>query len=646
MVGTLEERGPDGRGHWCDAEAGVALGHTRLAILDLSHEGHQPMHSACGRYVITFNGEIYNFAELRRELEVVPAAGESRWRGHSDTEVLLRGFAVWGVTRTLAKAVGMFAFALWDRGERRLYLGRDRLGEKPLYYGWQGEHFLFGSQLKALRAHPAWRGGVSRASLTAFLRFGYLPAPHSIYQDVLSLLPGTLLVLDCRPDAPRRLPEPHPYWSLLKAAEAGSSHLFRGSAEDAAARLDTLLRRSVRQQMVADVPLGAFLSGGVDSSTVVALMQAQSGTPVRTFTIGFEDQGYNEAAYAREVARHLGTRHCELMVTPRDALELIPRLPELYDEPFADASQIPTHLLSRLTRRHVTVSLSGDGGDELFGGYNRYLWVEEIWDRIVLFPKPLRRLAARLATALSPAGWDRLFAHLEPVLPERLRQTTAGGKLHKLASVLDADDPLGMYRRLVSQWNDPSRLVRGGSEPAALVDDPAAGPARRSLAEQMMFLDALTYLPGDILVKVDRASMGAGLESRTPFLDHRVVEFSWQLPLSFKVRGGEGKWLLRQVLYRYVPKELIERPKAGFAVPLESWLRGPLRPWAEELLDARRLEEEGYLNPAPIRAAWREHLSGRYNRQYPLWNVLMFQAWLEAQGGRGPGAMRAGELPR
>ncbi|GFO69007.1 asparagine synthetase B [Geomonas limicola] len=643
MVGTLEERGPDGRGHWCDAEAGVALGHTRLAILDLSQEGHQPMHSACGRYVITFNGEIYNFAELRRELEVVPATGDSRWRGHSDTEVLLAGFAVWGVTRTLAKAVGMFAFALWDRRERRLYLGRDRLGEKPLYYGFQGEHFLFGSQLKALRAHPAWQGEVSRSSLSAFLRFGYLPAPQSIYSDIHSLVPGNLLVLDCRPDATRQIPEPHPYWSLLQVVEAGSRNLFRGSTEQAVERLDTLLRRAVRQQMVADVPLGAFLSGGVDSSTVVALMQAQSGSPVRTFTIGFEDQGYNEAAYASEVARHLGTRHNELMVTSRDALELIPRLPELYDEPFADASQIPTHLLSRLTRRHVTVSLSGDGGDELFGGYNRYLWVEAIWDRIALFPKPLRRLAARLATSLSPAAWDRLFTQLGATLPERLRQTNPGGKLHKLASVLDADDPLGMYRRLVSHWHDPSGLVQGGDEHAALVDDPRAGLSRGSLAEQMMYLDALSYLPGDILVKVDRASMGAGLESRTPFLDHRVVEFAWQLPLSLKLRGAQGKWLLRQVLYRYVPRELVERPKAGFAVPLEHWLRGPLRPWAEELLNARRLEHEGYLNPAPIESKWREHLSGGYDWQYPLWNVLMFQAWLEAQGASAP---EAAELHR
>ena len=638
MTATLRLRGPDDRGVWADAGRGVALGHSRLSIIDLSPQGHQPMLSACGRYTIVFNGEIYNFRELRRELEQQCAtvrAVAPDWRGHSDTEVMLAAFAAWGVEGAVRKFTGMFAFALWDRSQDLLYLVRDRMGEKPLYYGWQGTSFLFGSELKALRAHPAFRAELNRDSLAAYLRLSYVPAPHSIYRGISTLPPGTVLALPCGKGAsPGVTPEPLPYWSVLEAAGAGSRDPFGGSESDGVQRLDTLLRGAIARQMVADVPLGAFLSGGVDSSTVVALMQAQASRPVRTFTIGFDQPQYNEALYAKEVARHLGTDHTELYVSSSDALELIPRLPALYDEPFADVSQIPTHLLSRLTRQHVTVSLSGDGGDELFGGYNRYLWVESIWRRIGFLPKNARRMAAGLIKTGSPSAWDRLFSSLGPVLPDRLKQSTPGGKLHKLADVLDVDDQLGMYRRLVSQWCDPGALVKGGTEPPSLIDDPLRHPSGCSLAETMMFLDMMSYLPDDILVKVDRASMGASLESRTPFLDHSVVEFAWQIPLSMKIRDGQGKWLLRQVLDRYVPKALVERPKAGFAVPLGAWLRGPLREWAETLLDERGMQQQGFLNPGPIRQKWSEHLSGRYDRQYYLWNVLMFQAWLEANSGR------------
>lgn len=633
MTTPLQDRGPDDRGSWADNEAGVALGHSRLSVIDLSPQGHQPMHSACGRYVITFNGEIYNFRDMRRELEL---CGTTTWRGHSDTEVMLAAFAAWGIETAVRKFVGMFAFALWDRQHNVLYLVRDRMGEKPLYYGWQGKTFLFGSELKALRAHPAWQPEINRQALATFLRLSYVPAPDSIFDHIYTLTPGTMVAINCAKGVSGWgiVPQPSSYWSVLNAAERGAQSTFTGTDCDGVQRLDELLRSAIEQQMVADVPLGAFLSGGVDSSTIVALMQTQSDRPVQTFTIGYRESQYNEAAYAKEVAFHLGTKHTELYITPRDALDIIPRLPMLYDEPFADVSQIPVHVLSRLTRQHVTVSLSGDGGDELFGGYNRYLWVENIWRRIGRLPKNIRGLIAVLLTSLPPRTWDQLFRSFEPVLPEKFIQRTPGDKLHKLATVMNVDTPLDMYERLISQWQNPSSLVREITEPATELDEVVHRPSQRGLVEIMMYLDMTTYLPNDILVKMDRASMGAGLESRSPFLDHRVVEFAWQIPLSMKIRNGQGKWLLRKVLDQYVPKTLIDRPKAGFAVPLDVWLRGPLREWAETLLDERRIYTEGFLNPAPIRQKWVEHLSGRYNWQYQLWNVLMFQSWLETYNGR------------
>jgi asparagine synthase (glutamine-hydrolysing) len=620
MGRAIAHRGPDDSGSWLDPAAGFALAFVRLSILDLSPAGHQPMASASGRYVIAFNGEIYNHAELRARL---PA---QVWRGHSDTEVLLAGVEAWGVEATLKRTVGMFAIALWDREERALYLVRDRLGEKPLYYGEQGGVFLFGSELKALRAHPAFAAPVDRGALSLFMRRCYVPAPHSIYQGIRKLLPGALLRVDAHGEAIAR------YWSIDEAVAAGVSRPFEGTDAEAVDLLETTIRQAVSLQRVADVPLGAFLSGGVDSSTVVALMQAQSTTPVRTFTIGMPDAAYDEAQYAKAVAMHLGTEHTELYATPDEARAVIPRLPQLYDEPFADSSQIPTFLVSQVARRHVTVSLSGDGGDELFAGYNRYFWAERIWRKVEWMPEPVRKAAGYAITTVPAQGWDRVHAGLGALVPRRLRVAQLGDKLHKLAermhSVRDVDD---LYRSLVSEWKDPAALVIGGEEPATLLDDSAAWPSGLSAEERMMYLDALTYLPDDILAKVDRAAMGVSLESRVPLLDHRVVELAWRLPLRMKIRDGHGKWALRQVLYRHVPRELIERPKTGFGIPLASWLRGPLVEWVDALLDSAKLARQGYLRPEPVRKAWDEHRSGQRDWQFRLWNVLMFQAWLEAQ---------------
>ena len=643
MATAIAHRGPDDSGVWFDADAGIGLAHRRLSILDLSPAGHQPMFSASGRYVLVFNGEIYNHLELRRELArnhprpgPPPSRGRESslegerslvWRGHSDTETLLAGFEVWGIAATLQRAIGMFAIAVWDRAERSLTLARDRLGEKPLYYGWQGDCFLFGSELKALRAHPAFNAAIDRDALSLFLRHNYLPTPHSIYQGIHKLPPGTLLTLH---SANRHVdPVPVAYWSLRDAVEEGQAQPFQGTDAEAITALDDLLRDAVRRQQLADVPLGAFLSGGVDSSTIVALMQAQSSRPVKTFTIGFHENGYNEAHYAQAVAAHLGTDHTELYVTPEQARAVIPRLPTLYDEPFADSSQIPTFLVSELTRQQVTVSLSGDAGDELFGGYNRYLLTRSIWRKMRWLPPALRTLAARSITALPPAAWDRGYRVLASVLPPRWRFSLPGDKAHKLAGILTAASPELIYRELVSHWPQPATVVIGATEPVTLLNQAAAWP-NLGFEQRMMYFDTLSYLPDDILVKVDRAAMAVSLETRVPLLDHRVVEFAWRLPLAMKIRHGESKWILRQVLDRYVPRTLIERPKMGFGVPLDRWLRGPLRDWAEDLLDESRLRREGFFHSEPIRRKWAEHLSGTRNWQYYLWDVLMFQAWRQS----------------
>ena len=635
MADTLAHRGPDDAGVWVDEAAGLALGHRRLAILDLSPAGHQPMVSASGRFVIAFNGEIYNHRELRAELAKLGAGGAApAWRGHSDTETLLAAVEAWGIEAALKRSVGMFALALWDRESRTLTLARDRLGEKPLYYGWQRGVLLFGSELKALRAHPAFVGDIDRGALALYFRHNCVPAPYSIYQGIRKLPPGTLWTLTAQQAMTGQASEPVPYWSLAQVVRAGQQAPFTGSDTDAVEEAQRLIGQAVAGQRVADVPLGAFLSGGIDSSTVVAVMQAQSSRPVKTFTIGFHEGEYNEAQHAAAVARHLGTEHTELYVTPAQARAVIPRLPVLYDEPFADSSQIPTVLVAELARQHVTVCLSGDGGDELFGGYNRYFWADGLWRRLGWMPQGLRAGLARGLTALSPQAWNRLWALAGGVLPRRYRYANAGDKLHKLAEVLRAHTAEAIYHKLVSHWWAPAELVLGAEEPPTVLTQPSAWPAVEDFRARMMALDTLTYLPDDILTKVDRAAMGVSLETRVPLLDHRVVEFAWRLPLAMKIRHGQGKWLLRQVLYRYVPQVLVERPKMGFGVPIDHWLRGPLREWAEDLLSERRLRQEGFLRPEPVRRLWEEHLSGRRNWQYLLWDVLMWEAWLDAGQAR------------
>ncbi|TBR76531.1 MAG: asparagine synthase (glutamine-hydrolyzing) [Burkholderiaceae bacterium] len=620
MADRLLHRGPDDGGVWCDAQARVGFGHRRLSIVDLSPAGHQPMASGSGRYVMAFNGEIYNHLDLREQL------GGLAWRGHSDTETLLAGFDAWGIQGAIERCIGMFAFAVWDRANGTLTLVRDRLGEKPLYYGWQGtgnqRTFLFGSELKALRAHPAFAAQVDRGALSLLLRHAYVPAPYSIYQGIAKLEPGCLLTVSVAQPEPRI----HAYWSAVSVARAATASPFAGSPDEAVAELERLARDAVARQMMADVPLGAFLSGGVDSSTVVALMQVQSSRPVKTFTIGFSEDGYNEAVHAKAVARHLGTEHTELYVTPAQAMAVIPRLPALYDEPFADSSQIPTYLVSQLARQHVKVSLSGDAGDELFAGYNRYQITASLWRKVARLPAPLRSAAARGITALSPAAWDRLSGWI----PGAAKHATFGDKLHKGAGVLASSSVDELYLGLVSQLRDPAAWVINGQEPPTNLTGLRPALDGLSGVERMMALDAISYLPDDILCKVDRAAMGVSLESRVPFLDHRVFEFAWRLPLEYKLRDGQTKWPLRQVLYRHVPRELIERPKMGFGIPLHDWLRGPLRSWAEDLLEESRLRREGFFNPEPVRQMWAEHLGGGRNWAHRLWSVLMFQAWLEA----------------
>jgi asparagine synthase (glutamine-hydrolysing) len=624
MAGTLRHRGPDDEATWTDAQVGIALGFRRLAILDLTESGRQPMPSRCKRFVIVFNGEIYNHGDLRQQLEM---EGHP-FRGRSDTEVILAAVSEWGLQRALQNFNGMFAFALWDREQRQLHLVRDRLGEKPLYYGWLGTTFLFGSELKSLNAYPGFQATINRSALALYFRHNCVPAPHSIYEGIFKLQPATALTLDCSKGSPTL--SSSSYWTLQEAAVSGRRMPFAGSETDAIAELERRLAQSVRSRMIADVPLGAFLSGGVDSSAVVALMQSQSSRPIQTFCLGSSFDDYNEAQHARAVAKHLGTAHTEFNVMAEDALAVIPQLAGIYDEPFADSSQIPTLLVSRLARQHVTVSLSGDGGDESFGGYNRYVWGADLWRKVALCPFWLRSLGSLTLNALSPQSWQRALNFLEPSLPRHLKQRHSGDKLQKLADALSARSPEHFYLKLVSHWDNPNQLVLGASEPLTAVTEPRFGLDSATMAERMMFLDTISYLPDDILVKLDRASMAASLEARTPFLDHTLLEFAWSLPHQLKIREKRGKWILRRVLYKYVPESLLERPKAGFSIPLDAWLRGPLRDWAETLLGESRLRNDGFIDPLPIRKKWNEHLTGQRNWQYPIWDVLMFQAWLEA----------------
>jgi asparagine synthase (glutamine-hydrolysing) len=630
MIHELQHRGPDDYGFWQDEKHSVAFGHRRLAIVELSPAGHQPMQSASGRYVIAFNGEIYNHLELRDALK----RPDSEWRGHSDTETLLAAFEAWGIEVALSKTVGMFAIALWDRDERVLYLARDRFGEKPLYYGWVNGAFVFGSELKALRAYPQFNNPVCRDALAQYLRFMYVPAPGSIYEGIYKLEQGCVLTVN---DTPPSMAPDQPlsagsvygtvsvrrWWSMADVVAKG----LQTPLTDEIYALDLLeerLKEAVRLQSLADVPLGAFLSGGVDSSLIVALMQQQSTRPVKTFTIGFEEAGFDESPQAKAVAKHLGTDHTELFVRAAEARDVIPQLPWMYDEPFADSSQIPTHLVCRAARQHVTVALSGDAGDELFGGYNRYFWGPRVWDKVAWLPFAARRALGAAIQRIPIEGWSALgsLGSGREVVRLHEKARKVAGALHSSQSIDD------LYLSLVNEWQNPEALVKGVSVsvpglpplPNAPMDDARA---------RMMYWDSRTYLPDDILCKVDRAAMAISLETRVPFLDHRVAEVAWRLPMPMKIRGNTGKWALRQLLYRHVPRELIERPKAGFAIPVGQWLRGPLRDWGEALLDPARLTNEGFFEPEPVRTLWQQHLSGRYDWTARLWSILMFQAWLE-----------------
>lgn len=623
MGKSIQHRGPDDSGLWIDKDYGVTLSHQRLAIIDLSESAHQPMTSSSGRYVICFNGEIYNHKDLRSELE---SSGKSPlWRSHSDTETILACIDVYGLKETLVKLVGMFSIALWDNSAKEVILARDRTGEKPLYYGANGRLLLFGSELKALLAHPKFTPKINRDALCLYLRHNYIPQPHSIYEGIKKLPPGHFVKL-------KKSAIPEEYWSLNQNITSAKLNPFLGSETEALSQLDKLLVSTVKGQMQADVPLGAFLSGGVDSSLILAIMQEQSSYPIESFTIGFDNKEFNEAPFGKEVAKYLGTNHNELYVSSKTAREVIPNLPKIYDEPFSDSSQIPTFLVSEMAQKQVKVCLSGDGGDEVFGGYNRYTWGNSFLSKQVNIPKPFRTFATKLITSIPPSIWNKLLAPAFQLTPQKFRYSNIGEKLHKIAKIFNCSSFEEVYRVLISHWNFPENIVIGGHEPQTILTSKGEIPNNLSNEEQMMFYDMMMYLPGDILVKIDRAAMSVSLETRAPFLDHRVIHLASQLPLDMKIRNGTNKWCLRQLLYKRVPKHLIERPKMGFGVPIGDWLRGPLRDWAEHLLAEKNIVQSGYFKNSDIQKKWKEHLSGDRNWHYYLWDILMFESWREEVG--------------
>lgn len=623
MADAIKHRGPDDSGEWVDGSQGIAMAHRRLSILDLSPAGMQPMHSHGNKYVICFNGEIYNHHEIRSDL--IPA--NIPWRGSSDTESLLAAIEEWGVDRALRKTVGMFAFALWDKQKNELTIARDRLGEKPLYYGYCRDYLFFGSELKALKAHPQFVGEIDNGSVALLMRHNYVPAPYSIYQGVKKLEPGSYLTFSKRKIQAHESVSPARYWSLKSVAQSGQTTQFAGTEEEAALQLEDLLTQAVRGQMAADVPVGAFLSGGLDSSTIVALMQQQSSRPVRTFTVGFQEEDYNEAKYAKRVAEHLKTDHTELYVSPKDARAVIPDLPKLYDEPFADSSQIPTHIIAKLTRQQVTVALSGDGGDEFLGGYNRYIWTRDMWNLLNWVPSFAKNMAAKIIHSQTEDRWNQLYRLLTAILPKRFEVGNPGVKAHKVAHISQEKSPDLIYRSLISHWKTPCEIVCVDREPSTVLTTVNDGIPPQNIEHRMMLLDGLSYLPDDLLVKIDRAAMGVSLETRVPFLDHRVVEFAWSLPISFKIDRNRGKKPLRRILRKHVPDVLVDRPKMGFAIPLGDWLRNPLRDWAEDLLAESALARDGVFHPQKIRSVWKQHLEGNGDAAHRLWGVLMYQSW-------------------
>lgn len=617
MGAALKHRGPNDGGIFHDDASGIGFAFRRLSILDLSPEGHQPMFSASGRFVIVFNGEVYNHEEIKADL------GLTHWRGRSDTEVILEAIERWGLTSAVQRFVGMFAIGLWDRQDKKLFLVRDRLGIKPLYYGRAGTNFVFASELKAIWQHSNFEGEINRDVLALYMRHNYVPSPHCIYKKLNKLQPGFILTLNSAQEEPTL----HQYWSAREVARQGVASPLDVNEIEAIEQLHEKLLAAVGLRMISDVPIGAFLSGGVDSSAVVALMQSQSNRPIKTFTIGFQEDQYNEARHAKKVAQHLGTDHTELYLTAQDALDVVPLLPSMYDEPFADCSQIPTFLVSKLAKSGVTVSLSGDGGDELFGGYNRYISTKKIWNRIRRVPQGLRSIATHAILNIPPVAIDQTFHLFRQILPQRIQPPSPGDKAHKLAAFLELNSPNEIYFRALSHWQTPSDIVVDSHEPETVLAALEGATFSPNIEDAMMLTDSLTYLPDDILTKVDRASMAVSLEARVPLLDHRVFEFAWKLPLHFKIHNGMSKWVLRKVLYKYIPSKLIERPKMGFGVPIDRWLRGPLKDWAEALLSAESLAEHGFFETEPIREKWQEHLSGMRNWQYLLWDVLSFQDW-------------------
>ena len=628
MNSAISHRGPDNSGLWQDKNSGIVFGHQRLSILDLSSAGNQPMLSNSERFIITYNGEIYNHLNIRNEIKKKNL--NLKWKSSTDTETLLEALELWGVEETLKKTVGMFAFALWDKKNRCLTLARDRIGEKPLYYGWQGSGinkvFLFGSELKALKAHPEFTKDINHNAIALQLRHNYIPDPYSIYKNIFKLLPGHYLELTENDLKKNILTNPKIYWSLTKTAFYGKINQLTLSENNIQNNLEDLLKLSIKKQMISDVPLGAFLSGGIDSSIVVALMQSQSNNPIKTFTIGFSEHDYDEAKYAKKIAKHLHTEHTELYISSTEALDVIPKLPSIYDEPFSDSSQIPSFLLSQLTKKNVKVALSGDGGDELFCGYNRYISTENWSKKFSLLPIRLRKSLAFIIQSMSPNRWNQLIKFL----PGLNKNLNFGHKMHKGASALEAKSLLDVYYILISQLQNPNDILIKGKELGTFFTEFRPELQKFNDHEKMMVLDLLSYLPNDILVKVDRSSMASSLETRVPFLDHELIEYAWKIPHSYKFRQGKGKRILRQILNNYVPKNLTERPKKGFGIPLDIWLRGPLKDWAENLLNEKKLSQQGYFNPLLIRNKWNEHISNKKNWHYSLWNVLMFQAWIES----------------